>query len=298
MLTLTAPELEDFARASGIHSLGWYEAANFSLYLETIRARKEYHGLVYRSLEAFLKAGRVPEGLGTVIVLVMDYFAESSAESSGFRVSNYGRTCWNTVNPKADALIGFLRARGHRAERLDLPQRASACRAGLGFIGRNALFYAHGLGSYVGIASVGTDAALGDSVPRPERITSPRCGTCGRCVKACPVGALPEAGYAIDPLRCLSMINRHPDEPLRLPPGEPEKLEGWVYGCETCQNVCPLNAEARHRYEAVVAPEIVIEGMRLPNAARIPRACLEERRATLTSPGYRDYLKLLLREKS
>ena len=74
---LTADEIKMFARSNGIHAIGWFAAADFDGYLATIRARADYHAMAYRPLSAFLKAGHVPEGIRTVIVLVMDYFVEA-----------------------------------------------------------------------------------------------------------------------------------------------------------------------------------------------------------------------------
>jgi epoxyqueuosine reductase len=293
-MMLTAADLKLFAQDNGIHAVGWFAASDFPQYLETIRERDEYHHIAYRPETAFLKAGHIPEGIRTVVVLVMDYFVETSDRPEGFRLSNYARTCWNTVGPKTVAMAEFLKAHGFRADNMDVPQRAAACRAGLGFIGRNAMFYAHGLGSYVGIASLGTDAVLEDPTTAAERVTHPRCEKCGRCVSACPVTAIPAAGYQIDPMRCLSMLNRHPDEPGRIMPQKPEQLERWIYGCETCQTVCPLNEEARHRHEGIVTPEIRIEGMTLPNTATVTKEIIESRRATITSPGYHAYIQSLL----
>ena len=291
---LTATETEDFAKDNGIHAIGWFAAADFDLYLSEIRRRQDYHKIAYRPVSAFLKAGRVPEGIRTVIVLVMDYFVEPDNRPDGYRLSNYARACWSTVGPKRKALKEFLEAKGYRAQSVDVPQRAAACRAGLGFIGRNAMFYAHGLGSYVGIASIGTDALLEDAGPAQERVTHPQCEKCHRCISACPVGAIPPGGYRIEPLRCVSMVNRHPDEPLRVIPQEREHLNGWLYGCETCQDVCPLDEEAIHRHEAVVPPEISIEGMTLPNTPIVAKETIEARLCSCTSPGYRAYVRMLL----
>lgn len=193
-------------------------------------------------------------------------------------------------------MVDFLKAKGYRAENLDVPQRAAACRAGLGFIGRNAMFYTHVLGSYVGLASIGTDALLEEVGPAQERVTHPQCEKCGRCIAACPVGAIPPVGYQIAPLRCLSMLNRHPDEPGRIMPQKPEQFDRWLYGCETCKNICPLNAQASHRHEAVLAPEIRIEGMTIPNIAAVSKKTLEARLDTITSPGYREYVRKLLED--
>ncbi len=291
---LKPEEIRQFAERSGIHAVGWFAASDFADYLATVREAARYHNIVYRPLEAFLQAGRVPDGIRTVIVLVMDYYVESSEQPAGCRLSNYSRACWSTVDPKAEALAAFLRAKGVRAERLDLPQRAAACRAGLGFVGKNALFYAYGLGSYVGIASIGTDAAIEGALPGEERVTDPACSDCDRCVAACPVSAIPPEGYRIDPLRCLSFVNRHPDEPLRLLPREGKGLQRWLHGCETCQNVCPLNRPIAHRGDAVLPAELQLEGMAVPNAAAVSRETIDSGLGSVTSAGYREYLRLLL----
>ena len=291
---LMAAELQAFARDHGIHAVGWFPASDFDLYLATLRSRPEYRQIAYRPWTVFEKAGHIPMDTRTVIVLVMDYFVEPNEPTDGFRLSNYVRACWNTISPGTAALAQFLQAHGCRADNLDVPQRAAACRAGLGHIGRNAMFYAHGIGSYVGIASLGTDAVLEGPAPAPERVSHPRCETCGRCVAACPVGAIPPAGYAIDPLRCLSMLNRHPDEPRRILPQRPEQLGGWVCGCETCQDVCPLNAETHHARQAVVAPEVRIEGLTLPNTAVVARETLEAGLASIRSSGYAQHVRFLL----
>jgi len=290
---VTTEGIRNFARDNGIHAVGWFAAADFNQYLATIQERIDYHKIAYRPLDAFLKAGHVPEGFRTVIVLVMDYFVESSDLPDGYRLSNYVRACWNTIGPKSKAMVEFLKAKGYRAEGLNVPQRAAACRAGLGFIGRNAMFYAHGLGSYVGIESIGTDSILENTGPVQERVTHPKCENCGRCITACPVGAISPSGYQIEPLKCLSMVNRHPDEPLLVMPRKREQFDRWLCGCETCQNVCPLNKEALHKHETVVMPEINI-GMTIPNTPIVPRETIEASLDSITSPGYQEYIRRLL----
>lgn len=291
-------EIRDFSRRNGIHAIGWFAAGDFSQYMETLCNRIDYHEIDYRPLSVFINAGHIPEGIRTVIVLIMDYFVESSDQSGGCRLSNYARACWSTLVPKMEAVADFLKTNGCRAEILDIPQRAAACRAGLGFIGRNTMFYGHELGSYVGIASIGTNALLEETGYWPERITHPQCDKCDRCISACPAGAIPPDGYQIKPLRCLSFVNRHPDEPLRIMPRKSEQLDKWLYGCEACQNVCPLNNEANHKHEAVVPSEISIEGMTIPNTAFVPEITIKSRQNLITSPGYREYIRKLIDKDS
>ncbi len=296
---LTASAINSFARQNGIHAVGWFAASEFTHYNSVIDEAREYD-FVYRPLAAFRKSGYIPDDIRTIIVLVMDYFIETAeaGEEAGYRLSNYSRACWSTLNPKVKIMSAFLTTGGYRAEMLDVPQRAAACRAGLGFIGRNTLFYAYGFGSYVGIASIGTDAEIEHAAPGEERVTHPLCRNCRRCITACPVAAISSDGYRINPLRCLSFVNRHPDEPGRILPENRGQLQNWLYGCETCQNVCPLNEGAEHRHEAVTGPEVKIEGMSMPNEAIVPRTTIQANMAAIRSPGYRTYVKELLGNQS
>ena len=114
--------------------------------------------------------------------------------------------------------------------------RAAANRAGLGWFGKNTNILTPELGSWVFLGQVITDLEL-DSDP-PLRKT---CGSCVRCIDACPTGAI-SASYAIDNQKCISHLtieNRGPI-PLELRP----KMLDWVFGCDICQEVCPVNRRA------------------------------------------------------
>ncbi len=114
--------------------------------------------------------------------------------------------------------------------------RAAANRAGLGWFGKNTNILTPELGSWVFLGQVITDLEL-DSDP-PLRKT---CGSCVRCIDACPTGAI-SASYAIDNEKCISHLtieNRGPI-PLELRP----KMLDWVFGCDICQEVCPVNRRA------------------------------------------------------
>jgi epoxyqueuosine reductase len=112
-------------------------------------------------------------------------------------------------------------------------EREWAVRAGIGWIGRNTLALHRAAGSYFFLAELFTDLALD-----PSPLPADHCGTCTRCVTACPTGAL-ERGYTMDPRRCISYltIEHRTAIPLALRPG----LENWIFGCDLCQEVCPWN---------------------------------------------------------
>ena len=117
-----------------------------------------------------------------------------------------------------------------------LPEREAAWLAGLGLRGRHGLLILPPWGSYVFLATVLTDAPLALPPAQP----APDCIGCGACLAACPAGALSEAGLGAE--RCLSHLTQKKGV---LSPAE-ERLVGrhtLIWGCDTCQQVCPYNRE-------------------------------------------------------
>ncbi|OGS12192.1 MAG: tRNA epoxyqueuosine(34) reductase QueG [Elusimicrobia bacterium RIFOXYA2_FULL_58_8] len=108
--------------------------------------------------------------------------------------------------------------------------------AGLGFRGKNTLVVSPELGSWFFIGGLALNAAL-----EPDRPCGGECGSCDRCVAACPAGAL--AGGALDAGRCLSYWTTQAKE--KIPEPLARLSGGWVYGCDICQEVCPYNEEPR-----------------------------------------------------
>jgi epoxyqueuosine reductase len=126
-------------------------------------------------------------------------------------------------------------------------EREWAMRAGLGWIGRNTLLLHRAAGSYFFLAELLTDLPLA-AVPMP----TDHCGTCTRCLTACPTGAL--EGYTMDPRRCLAYLTI--EHRSAIPLALRSALENWVFGCDICQEVCPWNRDARAPADPVLAPHL------------------------------------------
>jgi epoxyqueuosine reductase len=118
-----------------------------------------------------------------------------------------------------------------------LAERALAARGGLGWIGKNTNLLTHArAGSWVFIGAILSSADL--PVDEPIRTT---CGACTRCVTGCPTGAL-VAPQTIDARRCISYLTI--EHPGAFSAWESQAIGDWVFGCDVCQEVCPVNADA------------------------------------------------------
>ena len=124
--------------------------------------------------------------------------------------------------------------------------RAAANRAGIGWFGKNTNILTIAFGSWVFLGQVITDLPL-----EPDPPLKKSCGSCVRCIDACPTGAI-VAPYVVDNARCISYLtieNRGPI-PRELRP----LMQDWIFGCDICQDVCPVNRKAQRPGQPVPPP--------------------------------------------
>src|SRR5262245_44691746 len=192
---------------------------------------------------------RVLPGARSVVVCALGYFQGPGAGGPpGVARYAWGDDYHAVIEPRlealADAISGLAPGATTRVyvDTGPLLERDLAARAGLGWIGKNTLLLHPRLGSFFFIGTVLTTAELEADTPLPDR-----CGSCRRCLDACPTDAFVEP-YVLDSRRCIAYltIEHRGTIPAELRPG----IGAWTFGCDVCQDVCPWN----HRAPATAEP--------------------------------------------
>jgi epoxyqueuosine reductase len=157
------------------------------------------------------------------------------------RIARYarGHDYHAIVGARLERLAEFLRAQGARHTRCyvdtgPVPERELARRAGLGWIGKNTMLIRPGVGSWFFIGVVLTDLAL----PAAAEFTADHCGTCTRCLDACPTDAF-VGERVLDATKCLSYQTIEWKKEIPAPLAA--RADGWAFGCDICNEVCPWN---------------------------------------------------------
>jgi epoxyqueuosine reductase len=196
-------------------------------------------------------------GAQSIIALAMCYLTELPDETANDplhgRISRYawGEDYHEIIKPKLYQFTEWLKE--YARSEIDDPEfrvfvdtgrmvdRAVAERAGLGWYGKNTNILTKGWGSWIFLAEIVTNLPLTNSYDAPLKAN---CGQCELCLHACPTGALP-APYVLDNTRCISFltIELRGSIPLELRP----LMGNLIFGCDICQQVCPVNHVAERR---------------------------------------------------
>jgi epoxyqueuosine reductase len=197
----------------------------------------------------------------SIIALAMFYLTEQPEERQDGaprgRISRYawGDDYHEIIKPKLQQFAAWLRAYAHdEVEEVEtrlfvdtgrIVDRAVAQRAGLGWYGKNTNILTKGWGSWIFLAEIVTNLPLGgDAGKLYDPPSKASCGSCEICIHACPTAALP-APYVLDNTRCISYltIELRGSIPLELRP----LMGNLIFGCDICQQVCPVNIVAERR---------------------------------------------------
>lgn len=181
----------------------------------------------------------VPEARCAVVVL--ENYLPRAPAGPGVKIARYarGRDYHDVTLARLEVLAEVLRKEGARVARpwIDagpVPERELAQRAGLGWIGKNTMLIRPRTGSWVFLGTIFTDLDLVADPP----FSLDRCGTCTRCLDACPTQAFVEP-RVLDATRCISYLTIEQKGPI--PEELAPRLESWAFGCDICNEVCPWN---------------------------------------------------------
>ncbi len=232
---------------------------------------------------------RIVPGATRAVVLTRYYRStDTRAEPGAGRVARYarGKDYHEALREPLANLTEYVKSLGTAdtvarwyVDTGPVPERELAQRAGLGWIGKNTMLIDPARGSYSFIAAVLTDVNLATDLP----FEADRCGTCRRCLDACPTGAFP-GERILDANLCISYLT------IEFK-GEVEaalatKMGDWVFGCDDCQTVCPWNEKFASDTGALEAdPDLA--GLRLEWLVEVSDEEFQERlgETPLTRPG-------------
>ncbi len=216
-------------------------------------------GYMERNFDLRLDPGKLVPGARSVISLAYNYFTEQQQiDPDAPKLSSYahGRDYHKVVKKRLKPLLELIVEQfGNVAMRsfvdsAPVLEKAWAEQAGIGWRGKNTNVIRQGAGSFFFLCEIILDLEL-----EPDAPATDHCGTCRRCIDACPTDAI--TPYGVDGSRCISYLT------IELKDAIPEefagKLEGWAFGCDICQQVCPWNrfSTPHNEREFTAKPELL-----------------------------------------
>ncbi len=180
----------------------------------------------------------------SVICVALNYYTphQRPQGSEYAKISRYGwgRDYHKVMHKRLKALTDWLLEQGegilarYYADTGPVQDKVWAQRAGIGWIAKNANVITREYGSWVFLGEILTNLAL-----TPDKPHTQHCGTCTRCLEACPTGAIAKP-FVVDANRCIA-YHTIENRTETLPESVVGRLDGWVAGCDICQDVCPWN---------------------------------------------------------
>ncbi len=221
---------------------------------------QNYHGAMAYMANHFdkrLDPRLLVPGAKSVISLMINYYpSEVQVHKDAPKISKYayGADYHEVIKSKLNELIDTLREKIGEIEgrvfvdSAPVMDKAWAKQSGMGWMGKNTNIINKSSGSFFFIAELITDLNL-----IPDTAIKDYCGTCTRCIDACPTDAL-YAPFKLDASKCISYLTIELKE--EIPTSFKGQFEDWAFGCDICQDVCPWNRFSKpHQHEALKANE-------------------------------------------
>jgi epoxyqueuosine reductase len=196
------------------------------------------------------------DGAKTIICAGMNYHtpARHAGVPAEGKISRYawGDDYHRVLGARLESLLASIRERHPSingkvyVDTGPVMEKAWAQQAGIGWQGKHTNIISQEIGSWLFLGEIIIDAEVEPDAPETDH-----CGNCTLCIEACPTGAI-TGPYVLDAGLCISYLTIEHRGPL--PAGTEGLLDGWLFGCDVCQDVCPWNARAPVTSEASFAP--------------------------------------------
>ena len=226
--------------------------------------KKDYHGSMgwmENHFDLRIDPRKLVPGSKSVIVFAFNYYSNLKQPYDAPKISMYahGRDYHKVLKSRLKRLmkwigeeVGDLQGRAF-VDSAPVMERAWAARSGIGWTGKHSLSLTKQKGSFYFLATLISDLDL-----EPDAPTSDHCGTCTRCIDACPTQAIAQP-YVVDANKCISYLTIEYKE--KLPTNLQSQMEGWAFGCDICQEVCPWNRFSTPHQEPDFEPKEALLSM-------------------------------------
>lgn len=275
-------EIIDYSKEIGIDKIGFASADVFTEFKERLKRQQELKyqsGFEKGTIEERTEPGRLLPGAKSIISIALAYPSRIQDPPRSTREDRRGifaRASWGTdyhvvLRERITKLSAFIKEKFPDAEDKlmvdtgELSDKAVAERAGIGFSGKNTLIITPEFGSFVYLGELITNIPFIPDSPVEEG-----CGDCRICMDACPTGALVEGGQ-LNSQRCLAFLTQTKDF---LPDEFRTKIGTRVYGCDTCQAVCPWNKQIDFHLHPEFEPEPEVAKPKLKPMLRMSNRAL------------------------
>lgn len=283
--SLTAADVKAHAKRLGFEACGISRAEELTEEARRLETwlQRGYHGTMSwmeRNFEKRINPAKLVPGARSIISVVDTYF-QGVPQPDSDEVGRISRYAWGddyhtVLKDRLYLLLDWMKGEvGEIAGRVfvdsaPVMDKAWAARSGLGWIGKHTNLLHPERGSWFFLGEIICDLSL-----EPDGPISDHCGSCTRCIDACPTDAIVEP-YVVDANRCISYLTiEHRDD--NIDADLSGKMDNWIFGCDVCQDVCPWNKFSPTTSESAYLPSGRIEMTSVEDWSRLSATEFEER---------------------
>ena len=279
-------KIKNWALEIGFDKVGVARAARLDTEGENLFSwlNTGYHGemtWMERWRDKRVNPGKLLPNARSVIVVALNYFTahDHSDKPDMGKISRYawGDDYHDVLKEKLYELLRHIKNEIPNVngkvcvDTAPMMDKAWAVRAGLGWIGKSTNLITTDLGSWVFLGEIILDIDLDCD----DEVVTDHCGTCTACIDACPTDAITEA-YVVDARKCISYATIELRDET-LPSEFDGKLNGWIYGCDICQDVCPWNRFEKPSAETRFEPRLGETSLELDTIEQLTPELFAER---------------------